>query len=224
MIYTVLCESKTVQCFINRFADRLQQMRRFRNLALQTTHKTRQRWYRRALPRQELTGFIHVTGDLFGFHHDRAARGQLFFLTRLRIKFGQLFNRRTQIIAFTLGLFDAGAMFGKCGFRIAPGSMALTNLCGLLFQTAESIQQCPMKIGIDQRAIIVLAMNFHKPASEIAKKSNTSRLIVDEDTRATIAHLQAAQNDVTIIVKTVIAQKNPGRMRARHIKYCCHLS
>ncbi|AIJ96293.1 DNA repair RecN domain protein [Brucella melitensis bv. 2 str. 63/9] len=224
VVDTVLRPRQTVQRLVYRLANRLQQMGRFNGLALQTAHQACKRRHGRSLAGKKLACLIDIASDLFRFHHRRAAFCKFLLLARLRIKLGQLLHRGTQIIALTLGLLHAGAVLCKRAFRITPRLVAFAHQHRLCVKPAESVEKCAVQIGVDQRAVIMLAMNFYEPLAQIAQERNACRLIIDEDTRAPVPHLEAAQDDVTIIVKPVFAQKKPGWMIARHIENRRYLS
>src|SRR5690606_24084410 len=106
---------------------------------------------------------------------------------------------------------------------IAPCLVSFTNDTSLGIKPAKGIQQCTVKIGIDQRTVIMLTVDFHKPLAQLTQQRNACSLIIDEDTRAPVTHLEATQDNVAIIVKTIFAEKISRRVYAGHIKYGSHL-
>ena len=60
--------------------------------------------------------------------------------------------------------------------------------------------------GIDQRALVVLAVNLDQGGAERLECLHADRLVVDEGTGAAIGELHAAQDHFTGIVETVVDQ------------------
>src|SRR5690606_22831317 len=110
-------------------------------------------------------------------------------------------------------------MFRQGVFSIAPCLVSFANDTSLGIKPAKGIQQCTVKIGIDQRTVIMLTVDFHKPLAQLTQQRNACSLIVDENARASITHLETTQDNVTVIVKTIFAEKISGRVDARNIEH-----
>ena len=65
---------------------------------------------------------------------------------------------------------------------------------GLQFQAAIGIEQPAVGAGIDQRAGIVLAMDFHQRGAQRLERLHADRLFVDKGPRAAVGKLHPAQD------------------------------
>ena len=84
---------------------------------------------------------------------------------------------------------------------------------------AKAVEQIAMRGRVDQRALIMLAVQLDQRASDIAHQGHAGRLVVDEHARAPVGHLHAAQDQVAIIVDGVFSQHSAGRMVGRHVEH-----
>ncbi len=77
-----------------------------------------------------------------------------------------------------------------------------------------------MRGRVDQRALVVLAVNFHKLGSDFAQDLYGHRAVVDEGAGAAVRELHAAQDHVAFVLdrKIVCAQEFPRRMLLRKIE------
>ena len=94
--------------------------------------------------------------------------GERGFLAGLGRKLAQFLDRVAQKIRLALGALDLGAMLRDRGFGLAAArSTAARNLRGLALQPAEGIEQAAMGRGIDQRAVVMLAVDFDQRAPRL---------------------------------------------------------
>ncbi len=56
-------------------------------------------------------------------------------------------------------------------------------------QAAEGIDQAAVDRGIDQRPVVVLTVDLHEAAADLAHEIGADRLIVDEGARAAVGGL-----------------------------------
>ena len=75
-----------------------------------------------------------------------------------------------------------------------------------------------MRAGIDQSALVMLAVDLDQRVADVAHQRDAGRLVVDEDAGAAVRRLQAAQDDVAVIVDGVFGKQRAGRMVARHVE------
>ncbi len=133
-----------------------------------------------------------------------------------------------QPVAFALGALDVGAM-GSCGvLRRAARLPKLRNLGGVGFQPAKGVEQAAMGGGIDQRALVVLAVDLDQRGAEFLHDLHAHRLIVDEGAGAPIGKLHAAKNEFVLgrdIVGQVMGQEQRARrMAAFDLEHRGHLA
>jgi len=89
--------------------------------------------------------------------------------------------------------------------------------------TGEGVEQIAVGAGIDKCAIVVLAVDFDQRTADVAHQRDGGLLIVDKDARAPVARLQAAQDDVAVVLDGVLGQDFARRMVARHVEHRRHL-
>ncbi len=80
-----------------------------------------------------------------------------------------------------------------------------------------------MSVGVDQRALVMLPVDFDEQPPGLAHHLHAHRLVVDEGTGAAIGGLHPPENQVAIIVETVFAQVKSHRMIHRHVEDRDHL-
>ena len=76
-----------------------------------------------------------------------------------------------------------------------------------------------MRRGIDQRAVVVLAVDLDQRAAELAHHLDADRLIVDESAGAAIRQLDAAQDQFVIRGDVVVLQQRTRRMLGRDLEH-----
>ena len=64
---------------------------------------------------------------------------------------------------------------------------------------AKGIQQVAMGRSVHQRAVIVLAVDFHQRLTQLPHQRDAGRLVVDKDARAPVGILDTPQDDVAIV-------------------------
>lgn len=75
-----------------------------------------------------------------------------------------------------------------------------------------------MRVGIDKRPIVVLAVNFNERLADLPHQLNAHRLVVDERLGAAVGRLHAAEDQIAIVVDAVLAQEEPRRMAGRDVE------
>src|ERR1044071_9585519 len=98
----------------------------------------------------------------------------------------------------------------SCNLRLAGAT--LVPQAGYLLrpplEAAESIEQRPVRGGVHQRALGMLAVDFDERSAQRFEDLGAYRLVVDEVTRASITELHAAQDHF-------IVGRDPVRCRER---------
>ena len=85
---------------------------------------------------------------------------QPLFLARIRRQGFQFAHCRLKEVALAFGFGDRALKRRGVVLGGAPGGMKPGDFGGLWLQAAKGIEQPPVLAGIDQRPVIVLAMNF----------------------------------------------------------------
>ena len=108
-----------------------------------------------------------ILGDLLARHHRRAPLGKRGLLGRLRRQLFQFLDGVAQPVGLALRTLDLGAMRLDRLLRLAPRRPQRLHLRGLAIESAEGVEQPPVRRGIDQGALVVLAVNFHQQRAEL---------------------------------------------------------
>ena len=66
--------------------------------------------------------------------------------------------------------------------------------------------------GIDQRAVVVLAVDFDQRRAELLQHLHADRLVVDEGAGAAVGELHAAQDQLVVVVDAVVGEERARRM------------
>ena len=88
---------------------------------------------------------------------------------------------------------------------------------------AERVQHVPMGARIDQGALVVLAVDLHQRPANIAHQRHAGRLVVDEDAGAPVGRLQAAQDEIAIIVDGILGEQHARGMIGGDVEDGRHL-
>ena len=124
-----------------------------------------------------------------------------------------------QIIRLAGGALHAGAMLverGQCGAPRVPQRLQRHDV---LFEAGEGVEQPAVGRGIDQRALVMLAVNFDQRGADRLQGLHADRLVVDEGAGAAVGQLHPAQDHLAGIVEAVVAEDRRGRMALRHVEH-----
>ena len=120
-----------------------------------------------------------------------------------------------QIVGIAARLGDAGLFGGEIGVGLAPRRMRLAHGLSFPDEAAERVDQHAVMGGFDERAVIVLAVNFDEFAADRPHRLHAHRLIVDEGAGAAVGHLHAPQDEVAGRLDVVAAGCFAGRVIRR---------
>ncbi len=137
--------------------------------------------------------------------------------------FGQFLRGMAQPIGFAPGPLDLGAvardlLLGGAAHRPQP-----RDLDGLGFEAAIGVEQPAMGCGIDQRAVVVLAVDLDQRGADGAQHLHRHRLVVEEGAGAAVGELDPAQNQLVFGRNVVGGEYRPRRMIHRHVEGRRHL-
>ena len=76
-----------------------------------------------------------------------------------------------------------------------------------------------MRGGVDQRALIVLAVDLHQSGAHRFQRLHRGRLVVDKGAGAAVCELHAAQDHLAGVLKTVGGENRQRRMAFRQIEH-----
>ncbi len=75
-----------------------------------------------------------------------------------------------------------------------------------------------MRGWIEQGAVVMLSMDFHERAAQLAQQCGRYRPVVDERLCASVFVLDASQDQNIFAVETLIAEQAPGGMGWRNVE------
>ena len=133
--------------------------------------------------------------DLLGLHHGGAALGERKLFAGRRGKPGQFGKGVAQVIGLRARLFEPRLLARALRLEAAHARIGGADFGGLGCQAAIGIDQLPMRARIDERAVVVLAVDFDEFAGDRAQSLCRHPLIIDESAAAAIRELHPAQNE-----------------------------
>ncbi len=160
-----------------------------------------------------------IGGDLLALHHHRAAVGERRLLAVLRRERLQFIGSMAQIVRLARGAFHAGAVLVERTVRRAARVPELFQRRDVLLQPRKCIEQPPMGRGIDQRALVMLAVDFDQRAADRLERLHRDRLVVDESAGAAVGELHPAQDHLAGVFEAVVGEHRGRRMALRHIEH-----
>ena len=98
------------------------------------------------------------------------------------------------------------------GLGRAPLVPELLDGRGIVVEPAVGIEQPAVGRGIDQRARVVLAVDFHQRGAELLQRLHAHRLVVDEGPGPAVGELHAAQDQRLVGSDVVVGEQRPRRM------------
>ena len=168
---------------------------------------------RRALARDRLVRVAQVLGHLVDLHHGGALLGERGLLAGLRLQPARARRPR--------GADNRPRAAPARPARDAPrppprrrGARvhARCDRRGIVLQTRIGIEQAPVRRHVDQRALVVLAVDFHQRRAERLEHLHAHRLIVDEGAGAPVGELHAAQDQAVLGGDAVLGNQRERRM------------
>jgi hypothetical protein len=161
---------------------------------------------RRMRAADRLLRLAQVAGDLLALHHDGAASGERRLLTVLRLQRFEFVGGVAQIIRLSRGALHAGAVGVERLIRGAPRLPQRFDGRDFFLQPGKGVEQLPVRRGVDQRTLVMLAMDLDQRGAYRLQGLYADRLIVDEGAGAAVGELHAAQNHFPGIVEAVRRQ------------------
>ncbi len=158
-----------------------------------------------------LLRLAQIGGDFLALHHHRAPVGERGLLAVLGRQVLQLIRGMAQIIRFPRGPLHAGAVLVERTVCRAPCLPELLQRRDVLFQPGEGIEQPAVGRGIDQRALVVLAMDFDQRGTDRLQRLHGDRLIVEKGAGTAVGHLDAAQDHLAVVFEAVVGKDAAGR-------------
>ena len=105
-------------------------------------------------------GRAQILADFLRLHHGGAALGKRGFLARLRGEAAELFDGVAQPFGLARRALDGGAVLGDGRFALAPLGPQPRHFGGVVLDAAIGVEQRAMGRGIDEGAVVVLAVDF----------------------------------------------------------------
>src|SRR5690606_10384574 len=120
-----------------------------------------------AVARERLFRLDEIARDLFGMHHQGAFFGEGCFFPRLWCEFIELCDNMGEIVLLGLCACEHRFMFRqrlpRCGCRVPE----LAELLQLALKAAKSIKNGAVAGGVQQAALIMLAMHLDKLIADL---------------------------------------------------------
>ena len=104
---------------------------------------------------------------------------------------------------------------------IVPQPARPPSACAI--EVAEGIEQPAMGRGVDQRAVVMLAVDLDQRRAERSQRLHAHRLVVDEGAGAAVGELHAAQDQLVVGLDAVVGGERADRMVARQFEGGGHL-
>ena len=193
---------------VERLHRRLDQRRRMRGAALEPAHRRRERRHRRLRARDRIVRLAQVARDLLDLHHGGAPLGERGLLRRLRAEPAQFLDRVAQPVGLALRALDLGAVRRRAPPRrrgARPTAAPPPRACAV--EIAKGVEQPAMGGGIDQRAVVVLAVDLDQRGAERSQRLHAHRLVVDEGAGAAVGELHAPQDQFVLGRDAVVGGK-----------------
>ena len=102
-------------------------------------------------------------------------------------------------------------MLVEHGVGGAPGVPQRFQRRDVLLEAGKGVEQAAVGRGIDQRALVMLAVDFDQRGADRLQGLHADRLIVDEGAGAAVGELHAAQDHLAGIVG--LASSSPFSLR-----------
>jgi hypothetical protein len=128
-----------------------------------------------------------------------------------------------QIVRLARGALHGGAMLlERSGCRAARFPERFDG-SDVLLVAAERIEQAAVRGGIDQRALVMLAVDLDQRGAHGLQRLHGDRLVVDEGAGAAVGKLHTAQNHLAGIIEAVVGEDSCRRVVLRHVESGRHL-
>ena len=135
----------------------------------------------------------------------------------------QLLDRVAQPVGLALRALDVGAVRGQLLLARAAILPQPRHRRRLAIEVAKGIEQPAMGRGVDQRAVVVLAVDLDQRRAERPQRLHAHRLVVDEGAGAAVGELHAPQDQLVVGLDAVVGDQRAHRMVARQLERRRHL-
>ena len=144
------------------------------------------------------------------------ALGERGLLARLRRRACQFLDRVAQPVGLAPGALDLArdAPRPRPARRAAPAT-ARSTAAASASRPPKASSKRAMRRGIDQSALVVLAVDLDQRRAELLQRLHAHRLVVDEGAGAPVGKLHAAQDQLVFDRRCRARRAAPRRMVAR---------
>ncbi len=167
---------------------------------------------------------LDVGGDLLALHHRGALGRETLLLAGLDGELGQLLAGVAGEVGLFLARGHVGArrrQFGAAGFeRSISGAHAGDGAV----VAAIGVHQSAMAGGVEQCALVMLAVNLDKAGGERAQGLRADALVVDIGAGAPVRHLHAAQDQFALERQILGGEEGMDGMVAGQLEHRRHLT
>ena len=142
-------------------------------------------------PRYGIERRAQILRDFFRLHHAGAAFGKRRLLAGFGLQPAEFVDGVAQPFGLACGPLDGGAVIGHRDLARAALAPQRRHFGGLVLDAPIGIEQGAMGRGIDEGAVVMLAVDFNERRAERAQHLHADRLVVDESAGAAVGELHA---------------------------------
>jgi hypothetical protein len=128
----------------------------------------------------------------------RRRSGERRLLAGPRRERAELLDGMAQEIGRLAGALDPGAMLVQRRPRLAEGARRRFDRARLGLQAAGGVEDRAVRRRIDERALVMLAVDLDERGADRAQHLHAHRLVVDEGAGAAVRELHPAQDEVAV--------------------------
>ena len=178
----------------------------------------------RPLALQRVESLVQLARDLLGVHHQLPPRGERLLLAGLRIEAHKLVQRMADIVGIGADRGDFGGMPRPLILGGAPRLPGGRHRFRLAAQAAKGIDEVAVAARVDQRPVVVLAVDLDERPAHLAQELHANGDVVDEGAGAAVGGLDAAQDQRRIGLQAVIGKEPQHGMIGGEIESRGHLA
>ena len=154
-------------------------------------------------------GLVDRAGELLAVLQEGALLGQGGLFAGLGIQGLQLGDGMTQEVLVLPGLLELRLLLALKLHRRAPGLPGGGDLRGRRLQAAGGVEQVAMGPGIQEAALLEVAMDLDQALAQAAQQADRDRLVVHEGPAAAVGAEVAAQDQKAVLGRQAVLRQQP---------------
>ena len=160
----------------------------------------------RPLALQGIESLVQLARDLLGMHHQLALGGERLLFSGLRIEADKLIERVTDIVGVGPDRGDLGLMLRPLVLGRPPGLPGGGDRASLTRESAIGIDEVAMAARVDERPVVMLAVDLDQGLPNLPQQLHAHRHIVDECPGASVRRLDAPQDQRRVLLQSVFGE------------------